>query len=254
MIKLQDITAGYDDHKVLHDISFEVNTGENLSIIGPNGCGKTTLLRTMANIINYSGTIFLDGDNIRTYKKKPLAKKIALLSQINQVYFDYTVYDTVMMGRYAYRSRKILADVSKEDKAAVEMALRTVNLLDLCNREISTLSGGQLQRVFLAKILAQEPDIILLDEPTNHLDLSYQVELIDFLKDWSITQNKSVIGVLHDINLAIRLSGKMLLLHQGRVEAFGKTSEVLCSPMLEKVYQLNIRQYMKETLKAWELF
>lgn len=252
MLKVENVSAGYGDSKVLHNISFSVQAGENLSIIGPNGCGKTTLLRTIANIISYDGSITLNGESIKNIKRKTLARKLALMSQINGIYFDYTVHDTVMMGRYAYKKRNLLSDDSKVDIDVVDKALETLRISDIRNRDISTLSGGQLQRVFLAKILAQEPEIILLDEPTNHLDLTYQVELIDFLKAWSEKNHGSVIGVLHDVNHAIRLSEKALLINEGRIEAAGTTESVLNSKLLQKVYKIDVKKYMRESLKVWE--
>lgn len=246
MLEVKNVSAGYGDIKVLHDVSFCLQAGENLSIVGPNGCGKTTLLRTIANIISYDGCITIDGEDIKNIKRKTLARKLALMSQINSIYFDYTVYETVMMGRYAYKKRNLLADNSQEDIIAVEEALTTLHICDIRNRDISTLSGGQLQRVFLAKILAQGPEIILLDEPTNHLDLTYQVELIDFLKTWSEKNKGSVIGVLHDVNHAIRLSENIILIDKGKIEASGTIEHVLNSKLLQKVYKLDVKNYMRE--------
>ncbi len=252
MLSVRNVCAGYDGKQVLFDVSFEIEKGEQLSIIGPNGCGKTTLLRAIANIIPFSGQILLDGSPINILKRKNIAKKIAFLSQIMHIYFNYTVFETVMMGRYPHMKKSLFPGESAVDKEAVEAALLAVHMQDFKNRDISTLSGGQLQRVFLAKILAQEPDFILLDEPTNHLDLSYQVELIQFLKQWSIQNNKSVIGVLHDINLAMNLSDKFLILDKGAVKAYGDRNQSLTTSVLSDVYKMDINEYMKQSLKQWE--
>lgn len=251
MITLNQVKAGYDGSDVLKGITFDIPDGDSLCIIGPNGCGKTTLLRAIAGILPFTGEILLDGQPVKHIKRKLLAKKVGMLSQITQVYFNYTVYDTVMMGRYIHETG-ILGGVSDTDRQVVESVLETVGMLDLKDREIDTLSGGQLQRVFLAKVLVQDPEIILLDEPTNHLDLSYQIELIRFLRDWSKEKKRSVIGVIHDINLAMLLSDNILLMEDGYIRAHGRCDEVLASKALSEAYKIDIAAYMLHTLQRWD--
>lgn len=252
MLTVESLSAGYDGKTVLQNISFALPQGQRLAVVGPNGCGKTTLLRCLAGVLSYSGRVLLDDREIGQIPRRQLAMRVAMLSQITHVYFDYNIYDTVMMGRYAHSRGRLLADRSDADEAAVEAALRQTRLWELRQRGIATLSGGQLQRVFLARLLAQQPDIILLDEPTNHLDLSYQVELIDFLRLWSMEQNKSIVGVLHDLSQAVRLADRLLLLQEGHTAALGTPSEVLAGETLRQVYGLDVAAYMKETLKIWE--
>lgn len=252
MIEVKGLSAGYGGTDVLHDISFSLRPGDALSIIGPNGCGKSTLLRAMAGVLPFSGEVLIDGESIRGMEQKHLAKKVSMLSQSTQVYFNYTVFETVMMGRYVHARGGILGGSTGEDRAAVEAALQAVDLSSLRDREVDTLSGGQLQRVFLAKILAQSPDIILLDEPTNHLDFSYQLSLVRFLKDWAAKEKKTVIAVLHDINLALLLSEQILLLEDGVTRAFGQSRDVLSGDALAQTYQMDVVGYMLESLKKWE--
>ncbi len=252
MIILNNVCAGYDNNKVLRNISFKIRDGENLAIIGPNGCGKTTLLRAIANIIPFRGEILLNQTPIKNMNKKEMAKQVAMLSQITNIYFNYTIYDTVMMGRYVHCSNSFFSKPSEKDRAVVDDTLKIVGLFDIRDREVDTLSGGQLQRVFLAKIIAQQPNVILLDEPTNHLDLSYQIELINFLKGWSKEANRTVVGVLHDINLAMLLTDNILLLNNGEIEAFGSCTEILTSSLLKKVYNMDITGFMKNAFKKWE--
>lgn len=252
MIALNQVSAGYGNGNVLNDISFQLNHGENLSIIGPNGCGKTTLLRAIASTIPFTGEISLNGNEVKRMKRKEMAKQVAMFSQITHSYFNYTVFDTVMMGRYVHEETGIFGRTSEKDYHIAEEVLKAVGMYELRNREVDTLSGGQLQRVFLGKVLAQEPDIILLDEPTNHLDLSCQIELIGFLKEWSKQENKTVVGVLHDINLAMLLTDNILLLENGRVRAYGTKEEILSSSVLSDVYKINIPEYMLKTLRIWE--
>ena len=252
MLKLTNVSAGYNGTDVVNNISMCVNTNENLSIIGPNGCGKTTLLRAIANILPFKGEIEIDGKAVRKMKHKEVSRKIAMLSQISGVYFTYSVYDTVMMGRYLHIKDKMLGLPSEEDKAYVLRCLEATDLVPEAHRLITTLSGGQLQRVFLARTLAQEPEIILLDEPTNHLDLKYQLELVEYLKNWADDSNRTIIGVMHDVNLAMKLSDSIMVMKDGRVRAFGKTDEVVTDALMEEVYEIDVARYMRESLKRWE--
>jgi iron complex transport system ATP-binding protein len=252
MLSVNNVSAGYGGADVIKDVSFTVMPGENMAIIGPNGCGKTTLLKVIANLLPFRGEIALAGKPTRKMKQKELAIKIAMLSQISGIYFSYSVYNTVMMGRYPHSKDKLLGLPSDEDKACVERCLEAVDLLDRKGQEISRLSGGQLQRVFLARALAQEPEIILLDEPTNHLDLKYQIELVEYLKAWATGGGRTVIGVMHDVNLAMRMGGKMLAMKDGGVRACGQADEIVTGGLLESVYEVDVAGFMKESLQMWE--
>lgn len=252
MLKLNNVSVGYGKQDVVHDVSFSLGNNENLSIIGPNGCGKTTLLKAIANILPSKGDIEIDGKAVRDMKNKELSKRIAMMSQTSDVYFSYSVFDTVMMGRYLHIKDSFFGLPTEEDRQCVTECLRAVNLESEKDKEITTLSGGQLQRVFLARTLAQQPEIILLDEPTNHLDLKYQIELIEYLREWSKQDGHSVIGVLHDINLAMRLSDNMILMKDGRVRAHGTASETATQELLYDVYDVDVAGYMKSNLRRWE--
>ena len=250
MLQLKKVAAGYNGVDVIHDISFETNPGENLCLIGPNGCGKTTLLKAIGGLIDYSGSILVDHKEVKHYKRNVLAKKIAFLSQISSVYFSFTVFETVMLGRYVQMPRGILQSYSKADVDVVNECIKNVGLEKVRNRQITALSGGQLQRVFLARTMAQDPDIILLDEPTNHLDLKHQVELVGYLKEWTKKHNKTTIGVFHDINLALRLGDRFTVLKDGRVVMDGDSTSMK-PEILEEVFGLNVKDYMIETLSMW---
>lgn len=252
MIKLSNVSAGYDGVTVLKNIDFTLLGGKNLSILGPNGCGKTTLLRAMASLIPFEGSISIDGQAINQMKRKELASKIAVMSQISNVYFSYTVFETVMLGRYQHFKTGFLKTASASDFEYADYCIKIVGLKEQKNRPLNTLSGGQLQRVFLAKTLAQQPQVILLDEPTNHLDLKYQIELISYLKEWGKSENHSVIGVFHDINLALLLSDDILVLKNGELAGIGSYKEILTSDFLEQVYSMDVVGYMKESLKRWK--
>ena len=251
LINVKSLYAGYSKTPVLKDISFSVLKGESLCVLGPNGCGKTTLLKTLASLIGYSGEILLEGQNLKNIKRKDIAKKIAVLSQVSSIYFSYSVYDTVMMGRYVHREGSSFLSVSKKDREYVEKCLRAVDIWNLREKKIDELSGGQLQRVYLARTLAQEPELILLDEPTNHLDLKAQTELILFLKEICKKEAKAVIGVFHDINLALQFADKLIFLKDGTIQASGKKEEVLTGEILQSVYGMDVAEWMKDSFNLW---
>jgi iron complex transport system ATP-binding protein len=250
MLEIKNLYSGYDGTDVIKDINITVNRGEILCIVGPNGCGKTTLLKSIAHILAYRGSIRLDGQEVSSYTRKNLAKKLALLGQISQLYFPYTVYDTVSLGRYAH-SEGFLKNLSKEDDAIIRDIMNKLGLYEVRDRMINELSGGQLQRVFLARTLVQNPDIILLDEPTNHLDLKHQVELLHYLINWVKETNKTVIGVLHDLNMVHYFGDTTAIMAGGRLAAFGKCGDVLDGETLKAVYGMDIRQFMLESLGNW---
>ena len=251
MLRLKDVRAGYNGREVLHGVTFDFQSGQNYCILGPNGCGKTTLVRAIAALIESTGEIEIDGRSIRRMKRKEIASKIAVMSQVTHVYFPFSVYDTVMLGRYQHMSGRVFGQPSREDREMVEECLRSVRLDQLRDRRIDELSGGQRQRVFLAQALAQNPEVILLDEPTNHLDIRHQVELIDYLHRWSADGKHSVIGVLHDINLALRLTGNTVFMKDGQIVGSGAFDRVADAGFLRDVYEVDIAGYMRDSFEKW---
>jgi len=251
MLVVNNLFAGYSGTDVIFDISFKVERGESLCLLGPNGCGKSTLLKSIARIIDYRGTVSINDVDISVLPRKELAKKIALLSQSAQIFFPYTVYETVAMGRYAY-SQGFLKNLSGEDEIIIENIFKKLDIYDIKDRMIDELSGGTLQRVFLARTLAQTPDLILLDEPANHLDLKHQIELLKFLKEWVKENNKTLIGVFHDLNLARLFGDTAIVLNNGTIAANGKIDDVLNSDVLNNVYGIDIRMFMRGALEKWQ--
>ncbi|GHV72818.1 iron ABC transporter [Spirochaetia bacterium] len=250
MLEIKNLYSGYNGTDVIKGINFSVDKGEVFFIVGPNGCGKTTLLKSIANILGYRGTVTLDGREIASFSRKNLAKKIALMSQTSEIYFPYSVYDTVSLGRYAY-SQGFMRNLSSSDTEIIETAIKRLGLSDVRDRMINELSGGQLQRVFLARTLAQNPDIILLDEPTNHLDLKHQVELLQYLISWAKENSKTVIGVLHDLNLARSFSDTAAIMSEGKIISQGNPETVLSGETLKAVYDMDIRAFMLSSLENW---
>ncbi|MDR0623838.1 MAG: ABC transporter ATP-binding protein [Treponema sp.] len=250
MLEINNLSCGYHGFDVIHGICLRANRGEVLTLAGPNGCGKTTLLKAMARIIPRRGSVTLDGRDISAFSRKNLAQKIAFLGQMPQIHFPYTVYDTAALGRYAH-AKGFLKSLSKGDREFIMNILHSLGLSGEKDRMINELSGGQFQRVFLARTLAQDPDVILLDEPTNHLDLKYQVELLGRLKTWTREHNKILIGVLHDLNLAFRFSDAAALMEDGRLKALGRPETVLKGKTLREMYGMDVRGFMLESLESW---
>jgi len=251
MLKVENLYAGYNGTDVICNINFSMEKSESLCVLGPNGCGKSTLLKSIARIINYRGVISMDNEDISFITRKALAKKIALLNQNAQVYFPFTVYETVSMGRYAYL-QGLLKNPSNEDKFIIDNIIKKLDIWDIRKRMIDELSGGTLQRVFLARTLAQTPDLILLDEPANHLDLKHQIELLDFLKSWVSENEKILIGVFHDLNLARQFGDTAIIMKDGKIAAHGKIDDILNNDIVNDIYGIDIRKFMKDSLEKWK--
>ncbi|WP_017210254.1 ABC transporter ATP-binding protein [Clostridium beijerinckii] len=251
MLELKNFSCGYDKIDIIKNITFKAKRGEILCIVGPNGCGKSTLLKAIGRLIEYEGTLTFDSKDIKNLPVKEFAKHIALMTQSNNVYFPYTVYETVALGRYAYL-KGALSSLSKEDDLIIMEAIKSVGLIDSKDKLISELSGGQLQRVFIAKAFAQDPEIILLDEPTNHLDLKYQIEILEYLNLWAKENNKIVIAVLHDLNLSNLFGEKIILLSHGEIVSQGTPKEVFLEDNLKNVYNIDVKNFMISALKQWQ--
>lgn len=250
MLTLENVSVGYGGVDVVKDISLQIKN--TVAIVGPNGCGKTTLLKAIANILPSKGTILLQGKPFSNMKRREISTQIAMLSQQPSIYFSFSVFDTVMMGRYLHIKDRLMGKPGEKDREVVEKSLSIVNMLDDKDKEITKLSGGQLQRVFLARALAQEPKIILLDEPTNHLDLKCQVEIIEYLKIWATQNSRIVIGVLHDINLALELSEHLVVMKNGKIRANKSSKEIVSEGLLDEVYDMNVAKYMEKSFRRWK--
>lgn len=246
MIEVNNLSFSYNynNKKILKNISFKLFENERLCIIGPNGSGKTTLLKCLCNILDFQGSVFINNKNIKDIE---VYKSVSFLSQSSEIYFDYNVFDTVMLGRYANFKDKLLSIPSKEDKDFVFECLEKLNIIHLKDKLINRLSGGELQKVFLARAFAQNPKIILMDEPTNHLDLNSQIELIYNLKEWVNKDFRCIIAVMHDINNALNFADKILVLKDGNSKFFGYTSDFDLQ-LFNDIYAINVVEYIKKSL------
>lgn len=239
MIKLRNISAGYNKVEIIKNINVTFEEGSITSIIGKNGCGKTTLLRTASNLLKpFSGEIIIDSKDIRDYHNKGLAKKISFLPQLRTVP-NITVYNLVMHGRYPYLG--FSRTPQKKDKEIVEQAIERMKLKQHLSKNIQQLSGGQRQKVYIAMVLAQNTDIIFLDEPTTYLDVNHQLEILEIVKKLK-EMGKTVIMVLHDLSNALTYSDKICLLNNGEVSIYDTPDAVFASKEIERIFNVKSEQ------------
>ncbi len=232
---IHNLSAGYGDARVLHDVSLELQPSEFAAIIGPNGSGKTTLLRAMSRIpMTCSGGILLDGKDIHTVPAREFARRVAVVPQDTLVAFDFSVMEIVLMGR-SPRLGRFAIEGNRDREIALEALTRT-GTAHLKDRQINALSGGERQRVLVARALAQEPDVLLLDEPTSHLDISFQFEIMDLVKSLNRERGMTILAVLHDLNLASQYCDRLVMIGQGRVQADGSPDAVITADNIRRVY------------------
>ena len=251
MLEVNALSVSYGELDILKDVSFTVDTGEWLMIAGPNGAGKSTIINAITGGAPYKGNISLDGLDIRAKKPGELAKSIGVLTQNHYVGYSFSVEEVVRLGRYAY-APGIFSKKCGMDNDMVELALEKTGMTAQRKQSVLTLSGGELQRTFLAQVFAQDPKYLLLDEPTNHLDLVYQRQVFSLIEDWLGQKDRAVISVVHDLSLAKAYGTKALLLSRGRAAALGPIEEALSRRKLEQVYSMDVYAYMREMLGQWQ--
>ncbi len=235
VINVTDLDYSYGKISVLKNISFKIERGDFFIIIGPNGSGKTTLLRLLAGIISAGrGTIEVLGDSIEDYSRKALARKIAYVPQTVPVDFPFTVSEVVLMGRSPHLG--MLGLEKEKDLATAKQAMKFTELDHLAGRRTNQLSGGECQRVFIARAICQETEIIILDEPTASLDLAHQTRIMDLMENLQKERDITIVMVSHDVNLASMYGKSLLLLKEGRIAGRGNPDEVLTFQTLEAAY------------------
>ena len=251
MLKGNHITVRYGEHTVVDDVSFTLQEGQWLMLVGPNGAGKSTLIETISQGVPYTGSIELGGQDIRWYKPAQLARKIGVLSQKNSVGYGYSVEEVVGLGRYAYTS-SFLSNRDDGGKDQVDRALELTGLTELRKSSVLTLSGGELQRTFLAQVFAQNPQILILDEPANHLDLVYQKHIFSLIAQWLKEPGRAVLSVVHDLSLARRYGTHAVLMNRGKCVTQGEINAVLTPENLRSVYDMDVYGWMHEMLEQWK--
>ncbi len=240
MLKIEGLSVSYGLRRVLHDVSLEVNSGEVVALIGPNGAGKSTLVRAVSGVIPaQSGRIFSDDRDLTTLPPMQRARLLAVVPQAASLPAAFTVWETVLMGRTPYLN--FLGQTSARDEEIVRFTLQRVDALDLAERRVGELSGGEQQRVLLARALAQSTPILLLDEPTAHLDLHYQVGLLELVSKLARKDHLAVLLALHDLNLAACYADSLVLLVDGKIKAAGTPRQVLTSELISQTYHLPVQ-------------
>lgn len=234
-IDINGLQFSYNGKPVLQDVYLQLEAGEFLGIVGPNGSGKSTLLKCMDRILKpQMGSILLDGDNLQDIKMNDLAKRVGYVPQWESSKFPITVFDLILMGRKPHLNWK----PAREDLEIVSGIIKLLQLEDIAMREIGAISGGQRQKVIIARALAQQPEIILLDEPTNNLDLRHQLEVLNLLKA-QVESGITAVVAIHDLNLAIRYCDKFIMLKEGVIYAAGGP-EIILPENIEPVYQVKV--------------
>lgn len=239
MLTIQNLSASYHNRQVLHDVSFDVKNGEVLALIGPNGAGKSTIIRAASGVIPSTGNIRTNGDDFQTLTPLQRARYLAVVPQAIALPPAFTVWETVLMGRTPYLG--FLGHASSLDEGLARRSLDRVNALAFAERPVGELSGGEAQRILLARALCQSTPILLLDEPTAHLDLQYQVSLLELIRELAHTEDLAVLVALHDLNLAAHFADRVALLVGGHLKAIGTPREVLTSELISEAYCLPVQ-------------
>ena len=243
MLKVTELSGGYEGKKIINGTSFSVKKGSMLGILGPNGSGKSTLLKLISGVLPIeNGLVEIDGRLMQSYEPKELARKMAVLPQLHSHAFTHTVRETVALGRYPHQTGWF-STWSQEDERAVVEAMELMNITQYETTQIDRMSGGEQQRVYVAQALAQNASILLLDEPTNHLDINHQKELLDTIKLQAIEKELTVVSIFHDINLASMYCDQLLLLDAGKIVRMGEPHEVVRELDIESVYKTRVSNH-----------
>ncbi len=244
MIRAENIEIEIGGNKIIRGIDFSVNKGEFISLIGPNGSGKSTFIKGVTRKIPYNkGKVLIVDKNVNDYKPKELAKILSTMEQHGKGVDTLTALDIISYGRSPYKS--IFSPINDEDKKIINDAMIATDTVSLKDRMVSTLSGGEMQRVFLASCLAQMPDILILDEPTNHLDVMHQFKLLSLVKTYAKEHGLTVVCVLHDINQAIKYADKIAVLKDGVIRSYG-TNEIITKELVRDIFDIDCEIYRNE--------
>lgn len=238
ILDTESLTYMYGNTTVLNEVSLNVKRGEVIGILGPNGCGKTTLLKNLnKNLHPHGGCVLIDGSDIEDISKKAIAQKVGVVPQTNEIRFAFTVRDIVSMGRMPFQDT--FRGASSEDLAIVENAMKQTGVLHMADRLINTMSGGERQRAIIARAISQTPEIILMDEPTLHLDINMQFEVLDLIYKLSKEKGLTVVIVSHDLPMVTRYCDRVVLIHDHKIFAVGTPDEVLTEENMRTVFNID---------------
>ena len=251
LLTVKDLTVRYGEKTIVDRVSFSLNEGDWLMIVGPNGAGKSTIVNAISQGVPYLGEVQLLGKNVSSFRPHELAKLVGILAQTHTMGYGFTVGSVVRLGRYAYAPGLFSAGRA-EDESAVEEALAITGLTKIVDQNVLTLSGGELQRTFLAQLFAQNPRVLLLDEPTNHLDLVYQKQVFALIAEWLKTPGRAVASVVHDLSLARAYGNHALLLDGGKMRAYGEIARVFQPEQLNSAYAMDVSAWMRGLLEPWQ--
>ena len=251
MLKAEHLQVLYGETPAVDNVSFRIREGEWWTIVGPNGAGKSSLAGALGRTVPFLGSITFRDRDIRSFAAQEYARKVGMLSQNHPSVYGFTVKEVVSLGRYAWHSG-FLRRNDPDGAQQVGKALELTGLSGMESRNMLTLSGGEQQRVFLAQVLCQDPELLILDEPANHLDLPYQKELFSLIGNWLKTPGRAAVTVMHDLSLARKYGSHALLMDRGRCAAQGKTGDVLTPDALRQAYGMDVYGWIRELLQCWE--
>lgn len=238
IIEMKNVSIAYGENVIVENLNLEIPKGKITTIIGPNGCGKSTTLKTMGRLLpQKNGEVLINGENLKNFKTVEIAKKMAILPQTPKAPHALLVEELISYGRHPHKDK--FKSLSKKDKEIIDWAIENTNLEKVRKTEIGSLSGGQRQRVWIAMALAQETEIVLLDEPTTYLDLTYQLEILELLEKLNREKNRTIVMVLHDLNLASRFADNIVAMKKGKVVKVGTPEEIMTEKVLKETFDID---------------
>ena len=251
MLQVTDVSVRYGARTVADHVSFAVEAGQWVMLLGPNGAGKSTIINAISQGIPYTGSITFGSHDTAHMKAAQRAACIGVLAQTRHVAYSFTVGEIVRLGRYSYSSGPF-GGGSESDEYHIQTALEMTGMAPFVNQSALTLSGGELQRAFLAQVFAQDPKLLILDEPASHLDPAYQKQIFDLAGKWLRQPGRAVLSVVHDLSLARAYGTHAILLNGGHILSAGRLDDVLAPALLQEAYGMDIHAWMRDMLSQWE--
>ena len=239
ILETTSLCAGYGDGHVIHNISLSLIKGEFVTILGRNGSGKSTLIKALQGLLRHmSGDVMIGGQKLSSLKPRQVAQRVSYVPQMSDLSFEFSVEEIIAMGRYVHQRK--MEGMSPEDTKIIQEIMELTETSQLSTKKMAHLSGGEKQRVFIARALAQDAPLLFLDEPSSHLDINYQVEIYTILQRLQKEKNKTILAAEHNINLVIPYSQRIIFLKEGRIHAQGPPDELITKTNIRKVFQADV--------------